>query len=72
MIKLLYLFFLYSFLGWIAETSAVILKEKKVVNRLECLIDERFDDGRMKKIYPKAKRVTIAFDTHVMSRKTLF
>lgn len=33
MMKLLYLFLLYSFLGWIIETVNVILKEKKIVNR---------------------------------------
>lgn len=33
MMKLLFLFFIYSFLGWCIETVNVILKEKKIVNR---------------------------------------
>ncbi len=33
MMKLLYLFLVYSFLGWCIETVNVILKEKKIVNR---------------------------------------
>lgn len=33
MMRLLYLFFTYSFLGWVLETVSVTLKQKKVVNR---------------------------------------
>jgi len=33
MMRLIYLFFVYSFIGWLLETSAVAFKLKKIVNR---------------------------------------
>lgn len=69
--ELLWLFFIYSFLGWVLETAAATVKQKKFANRglvngPFCVIygiaalfmtwaDEHYDDAKMEKIYPNAK-----------------
>ena len=49
--ELIWLFFCTSFLGWLLETvSAATLSWQKTM-------DQKFDDGRLKKIYPNALKV---------------
>ena len=49
--ELIWLFFCTSFLGWLLETVSV------ATHSWQKTMDQKFDDGRLKKIYPNALKV---------------
>ena len=49
--ELIWLFFCTSFLGWLLESVSA------ATHSWQKTMDQKFDDGRLKKIYPNALKV---------------